>query len=79
MQVQSATPAQLAQLESYSFLSINIAQSLNEGLSLEQLSVRAWWGYFAPQSISEDFDGWIDYAEAQGWDPEQIDMHLCLC
>lgn len=79
MQVQLATSAQLAELEGYKFLNINIQQSLSQGLTLEQLSTRAWWAYFAPESVTDDFDGWIDYAEAHGWDAEQIDMALGLC
>lgn len=77
--VQQATPAQLAQLESYSFLSVDVQASIADGLTLEQLATRAWWAYFAPEVVKDDFDGWVDYAELRGWDCELIDMHLSLC
>lgn len=81
MQVQQATAAQLAQLERYSFLDVNIQASLteHEELTLEMLATRAWWVYFSTDEISNDFDGWIDYAESRDWDPELIDMHLSCC
>ena len=73
-----ATLDQLKSIEG-DLLGFDLQKSLDSGLTLEQIAIRAYSVFFTDGEESSDLDLWINHCDSQGWDAEAIDIALGLC